>query len=150
MFTYFNRINAKAAIQVVVLLASILCTSLIFAQQSSAQPDNSSFTNKSPEEMVSQMRTRLHLTDEQVSKIRPIIEESINKRADILNNNGEGKATKSALQQLQWTTDMKLGQVLSGDQMDEYQTMREEQTEKTTTNDAHHGKGGRGGGMRGL
>jgi Tfp pilus assembly protein PilN len=93
----------------------------------------------------------LHLTEDQEKQISPIIQESCNKRIEILNSsNGDRKAMKSALQQVQWTTDIKLGQVLTKKQMEEYQNLLDEHGDKTTGTDTHRGKGGRGGGLRGF
>jgi hypothetical protein len=147
----FIRKNAKIAIQGLALLVSILITAVILVQQSSAQTANSSLMNKSPEEIVFQMRDRLNLTEDQEKRISPIIQESCNKRIEILNSsNGDRKAMKSASQQVQWTTDIKLGQILTKKQMEEYQNLLEEQGDKTTGTDTHRGKGGRGGGLRGF
>ncbi len=127
----------------------ILFVAVFFIPSVTAQIDNASNINKSPEEIVSQLRERLHLTEEQTTMIRPIIEESYTKRRDIFNSNADGKAMKSALQQVQWTTDIKLGQILTKEQMESYQNLSEEQRDKTQSNDTHRGRGGeRGGGMR--
>jgi len=96
------------------------------------------------------MRDRLHLTEDQGKQIRPIIQESCNKRIEILNSsNGDRKAMKSALQQIQWTTDIKL--VSSDKRADgEYQNLLEEQGDKTTAQILIGAKAGRGGGLRGF
>jgi len=149
--TGFSRINAKTTIQVLVFFASILFTAAILPLQSVAQADTPSIMNKSSEEIVLQMRDRLQLTEDQVIRIHPIIEESFNKRIEILNSsNGDGKATKSALQQVQWTTDIKLGRILTKEQMEEYQNLREEQRDKAQSSETHRGRGGHSGGMHGF
>ena len=146
----FIRLGSKSAGRVLVLLASLLfATVFMFTLSPALTADSSNMTN-SPEEIVQQMKERLRLTDEQVTKIRPVIEESFNKRRDILNNNGQDKKTnRNALQEVRWKTDMKLGQILTEEQMSDYQNLFEEKTEKSQQDDMHHGKGGRsGGGMR--
>ena len=146
----FIRLGSKSAGRVLVLLASLLfATVFMFTLSPALTADSSNMTN-SPEEIVQQMKERLRLTDEQVTKIRPVIEESFNKRRDILNNNGQDKKTnRSALQEVRWKTDMKLGQILTEEQMSDYQNLFEEKSEKSQQDDMHHGKGGRsGGGMR--
>lgn len=146
----FIRLGSKTAGRVLVLLASLLfATVFMFPLSPALTADSSNMTN-SPEEIVEQMKERLRLTEEQVTKIRPVIEESFNKRRDILNNNGQDKKTnRSALQEVRWKTDMKLGQILTEEQMSDYQNLFEEKSEKSQQDDMHHGKGGRsGGGMR--
>jgi len=101
---------------------------------------------------MSQLKERLKLTDEQETKIRPIIEDSMKKRNEILNNGTQdGKTKRSAFQQLQWSVDMQIGKVLTEEQRKEYEKLREEQSEKMLGNDdMHRGKGGRTGGLHGF
>ena len=146
----FIRLGSKTAGRVLVFLAYLLFAAVFILPLSTAQAADSSNMNKSPEEIVQQMKERLRLTEEQVAKIRPIIDESFNKCRDILDNNGQDKkANRSALQEVRWKTDMKLGQILTEQQMSDYQNFFEEKIEKSQQDDMHHGKGGRsGGGMR--
>jgi Spy/CpxP family protein refolding chaperone len=146
----FIRLDSKTAGRVLVLLAYLLFAAVFILPLSTAQAADSSNMNKSPEEIVQQMKERLRLTEEQVAKIRPIIDESFNKCRDILDNNGQDKkSNRSALQEVRWKTDMKLGQILTEQQMSDYQNFFEEKSEKSQQDDMHHGKGGRsGGGMR--
>jgi len=146
----FIRLDTKTAGRVLVLLAYLLFVAVFILPLSTAQAADSSNMNKSPEEIVQQMKERLRLTEEQVAKIRPIIDESFNKCRDILDNNGQDKkSNRSALQEVRWKTDMKLGQILTEQQMSDYQNFFEEKSEKSQQDDMHHGKGGRSeGGMR--
>jgi Spy/CpxP family protein refolding chaperone len=146
----FIRLGSKTAGRVLVLLAYLLFAAVFILPLSTAQAADSSNMNKSPEEIVQQMKERLRLTEEQVAKISPIIDESFNKRRDILDNNGQDKkSNRSALKEVRWKTDMKLGQILTEQQMSDYQNFFEEKSEKSQQDDMHHGKGGRsGGGMR--
>lgn len=146
----FIRLDSKTVGRVLVLLAYLLFAAVFILPLSTAQAADSSNMNKSPEEIVQQMKERLRLTEEQVAKIRPIIDESFNKCRDILDNNGQDKkSNRSALQEVRWKTDMKLGQILTEQQMSDYQNFFEEKSEKSQQDDMHHGKGGRsGGGMR--
>ena len=143
-------LSSKTAGRVLVLLAFLLFAKVFILPLSPALAADSSNMNTSPEEIVQQMKERLRLTEEQVTKIRPVIEESFNKRRDILNNNRQDKKTsRSALQEVRWKTDMKLGQILTEEQMSDYQNLFEEKSEKSQQDDMHHGKGSRsGGGMR--
>lgn len=109
-------------------------------------PDNSS-----PDQVMSKMKERLKLTEEQETKIRPIIEESIQKRYEILKNGSQDRSTtKSELQELQWKTDMRVGVILTEEQRKEYEKLREEQAEKTQHNDAQGSRGPRGSRSRGF
>lgn len=118
----------------------------------SVQATETSNSGKSPEQIMSRLKERLSLTEDQETKIQLIIAESFKKRSEILNNGGQdSKSEKSALQELRWLTDMQIGKVLTENQMREYQELREEESEKKTQhNDMQHGRGMRTGGMRGF
>ena len=129
-----------------------LLAAIFLIQPMSVQAKDFSNKNKSPEEIMLQLKERLKLTEEQETKIRPIIEDSIKKRNEILNNGTQdGKTKKSALQELQWSIDMQLGKILTEEQMKEYQKLREEESEKKPQrSDMQRGRGTRTGGMRGF
>ena len=151
MIINFIRLGAKTALRVLVISMSILFVAVFIMPRLAARADDSSNVDKSPEEIVAQMKERLHLTEEQTTKIRPIIEESVNNRRQILNDTGQDKkANRSALQEVRWKTDIKLGQILTEEQMRDYQNLYEGQSDKPQHDDMHRGKGGRsgGGGMR--
>lgn len=145
-------ISNKSLIKSLAYAAHVfLLAAILLMQPISVQAKDSSNKNKSPEQIMSQLKEHLKLTEEQETKIMPIIEDSIKKRNEILNNGTrDGKTKKSALQELQWSTDMQLGKILTEEQMKEYQKLREEQSEKMQGNDMHRGKRGRTGGLHGF
>jgi len=131
---------------------AFISTVMFIIQPVLGQTNDTASSNKTPQEIMSRMKERLHLTEDQINKITPIIEESVNKRREITENNMLDKKTmKSSLQQLQFVTDMKLGQILTKEQLEEYQSHREEQTDATQSGDMQHGRGGgHGGGLHGF
>ena len=146
-------ISNKSLIKSLAYAAHVFLLAAIFVMQPmSVQANDFSDKNKSPEQIMSQLKERLKLTDDQESKIMPIIEDSMKKRNEILNNGTQdGKTKRSAFQQLQWSTDMQIGKVLTEEQRKEYEKLREEQNEKMQDNDdMHRGKGGRTGGFHGF
>ncbi|HMK42669.1 MAG TPA: hypothetical protein VK445_00870 [Dissulfurispiraceae bacterium] len=105
--------------------------------------------NATPDDIIIQMKDRLNLTADQVIRIKPIIEDNYSKRQMIIKDSGtDRKSMSGALQQLQMTTDLKLGQVLSKEQLDEYQRLRIEKDDSHKTSDGPKGKGGKAGGLR--
>jgi Spy/CpxP family protein refolding chaperone len=71
---------------------------------------------RSPEQIVSRLKDRLNLTDDQVNKIRPIIEESMWKQ----------EALRKEMLQLLQSTDAKIGAVLTPEQLKEFQQLKDE------------------------
>jgi len=129
----------------------LFCAMIFMTQPIGAQARDISNINASPDEVMSRLKTRLSLTEEQEAKMRPIIEGSIEKRREIVKNSSDDrKAVKSQLQELKWSTDMQIGKILTEEQMKEYQKLREEQTEKAENNETHSGRKSRGGGSRGF
>ncbi len=128
----------------------LLFDALFIIQPISARAGDFSIISKSPEQLMSRLKERLRLTEEQETKIKPIIDENFKKRSEILKNRGQGgKSEKSALQELHWSSDMQIGKILTEDQMKEYEKLREEESEKKTQhNDMQGGRGKRTGGMR--
>ncbi len=122
-----------------------------------AQADNSSNMNTTPDQIMLKMKDRLRLTEDQEARVRPVIEEMVNKRRVIIENSMlDGKTKRSALQQLQWSMDMKLGQIFTEEQMTAYQRLRQEQNEQTPHGDIRQGgdmqrsRGSRSGGQIGF
>jgi Spy/CpxP family protein refolding chaperone len=91
-----------------------------------------SLKHRTPEQIISQMKTRLKLTDEQEAKIRPIIIESFKEQEEILdkprNQNRSGiRALRSELRQHQISVEEKLSKTLTAEQLVEYRKLPEEQ-----------------------
>jgi len=136
-------------------LAFATCVTLIaaifMAQPIPSQAADLPDTNSSAEQVMAKMKERLHLTEEQETKMRPIIEESVQTRREILKRNPQDRsAIKNELQELQWKTDMRLGLILTEEQMKEYEKLMEEQSEKMQSSDMQSRKGSRGGRSRGF
>jgi hypothetical protein len=129
----------------------MLIAAIFMAQPISAQTTNPLDTNSSAEQVMAKMKERLHLTEEQETKIAPIIEESVQTRREILKRDPQDRsAIKNELQELQLKTDMRLGVILTEEQMKEYEKLREEQSEKMHRGDVQGNRGSRGGRSRGF
>lgn len=82
--------------------------------------------------IISDISSRLDLTDEQVDLVRPVIENRVRKRDEIFRNyrsqgrSGRG-AQKTEIAELNFDTEMRLAKVLTTGQMEQYRKMKEEQ-----------------------
>ncbi|HXX80044.1 MAG TPA: hypothetical protein VEI46_00715 [Thermodesulfovibrionales bacterium] len=122
----------------------LLCAIILMLQPSGCQA-----VEASPQEVMSLLRTRLNLSEDQEEKIKAIVEESSQKRSDIVKHNSQDRKTmRSQLQELQWATDIRIGEILTEEQLKEYQKLREDQKEKVENTDAapqgrksRHGRG---------
>ncbi len=129
---FFFIIGNRSLLKSLLTLARLSLLAAIFiAQPMSSFARDPSDRNAPLEKILSQLKERLKLTEEQETQLRPIIAENLQKRSMIEADSSQGGNTaKVKLQELQWSTDMKLGKVLTEDQMKEYEKLREEQDEK--------------------
>ena len=114
------------------------------------------------EELLTTMKDRLNLTDEQKEKVRPIIEEYCKKQQVIIGDykgqesRGGDCCLRCDLKRLNESTEKQLATVLTDKQMREYQKIQEElqprqseSGEQGTGSERTGRRGGMGGGRRG-
>ncbi|MDY6844730.1 MAG: hypothetical protein SVW57_11620 [Thermodesulfobacteriota bacterium] len=87
--------------------------------------------HKAPEHIFATMKERLNLTKEQEEKIREIIDESIEKKQNVMGKHreksrGRKGSMRNELQTIWETTEQKLEQVLTQDQCEEYRKIQKE------------------------
>jgi hypothetical protein len=102
---------------------------------------------KSPEEIISTMKERLHLSEEQVAEVEPIIKEAGEKRNQIMANyTGQGGEARTSMraevQELRKETEAKLSTLLTSDQMDEYRKLSDDESQPVRHGRHSHGMGG--------
>jgi glutamyl-tRNA reductase len=109
----------------------------VYAQAQSstqAQPTASeqSGAQKVPtvDDMVQKMKTDLNLTQEQTDALKPIIEQNMAKRKELMETlkqqGADRDAIRSQMEQLNQEQDQQLSKILSQDQMDKLKAMRTE------------------------
>lgn len=92
-------------------------------------------TRRTPEQIISHMKTRLKLTDEQEAKIRPVILESFNEQKKILDKSrvqdrSGMHALRDELRQHQLSVEEELSKTLTAEQLVGYRKLQEEQRQK--------------------
>ena len=95
----------------------------------------------SADHIVAKMQSKLNLTQDQVAAVTPIIEKYSSKRDELLQNMEDGTADRdsirSQMKKLRDNEKQELGQVLSSDQISQWEQMQ--------TQRHKHGSGGEGG-----
>ncbi len=128
-----------------------LLSAIFLMQPVATYAQDSSHVNISADQMLSQLKDSLKLTEEQEAKIRPIIDDSLRKRNEILSDGSkDSKAMRAKLQELQWSTDMKLAGILTEEQMNQYEEMHEQESDKTSHGNVQGVRSGRARGIRGF
>ena len=114
------------------IAASVLLLTTVFTLQPfSAEAGGRFGPSRSPEEIVERLKDRLDLTEEQVEAIRPIIEEKVQMRNELREEYGtDRRAIRTEMQELKRSTELKLGDVLTEEQMEKYQELRQERREQ--------------------
>ena len=87
--------------------------------------------NRSPEQAIARLTDRLDLTDEQAAEIRPIIEETMEKRRAVFDKYGDQRQTtrqamSSEMQAIGDETHEQLAPILTDEQMEELDAIQEE------------------------
>jgi hypothetical protein len=102
--------------------------------------------------IIFKLKIYLALTDKQGEQIKPIIQEDLENRDEIMNvNKGDQAAAKSALDELRSQTSHKLSDYLTEKQLIDYEKMRDSrQDQMGTKKGGKGGRGGMGGGKRGF
>ena len=78
------------------------------------------------DEIVQKMTADLNLTPEQVTAIKPVIEDNMTKRQALFNNGADRSAIKDQMMQLKQEEEQKLSQILTADQMTKLQSIKEQ------------------------
>lgn len=93
------RLHEHSLVEFMILTALCLLLSTLQAC-SSAHPKNSGQVpqGKSPEQIISMMKGRLHLSEEQVAEVKPIIKEASERRNQIMENyTGQGCEARTSM-----------------------------------------------------
>lgn len=132
-----------------ILLNIILCPSAQARNRGRMQQ------GKTTGEIVSMMKERLGLSEEQVAQVRPIMEDEKNLRQQILEkyigqNRESMMSVRPEIEELQAYTEARLSKVLTDEQMEKYRKIRDEETQKRREMRSGRSgmRGGRGGGKR--
>ena len=120
--TYRGPVYITLAAGFLVIIASLIAQPLMAKSRGWFGPQ------KSPDEIVQTLTDRLDLTAEQVETIRPIITEKHQKMNEIRGKSDtERREGRMEMQKLKWDTNMKLGEILTEEQVDRYLELRQEQ-----------------------
>ncbi|QTA90466.1 hypothetical protein [Desulfonema magnum] len=118
-------------------MAVIFGSLIIFLAASYAAAQKGRFrgTERNPDQIMSVLKDRLSLTEEQEAQVRPIMEEQIEKQRALFEKyRGKGRADRRTMrdemQKNQEDTEKRLEGVLSKEQMDEFRKIRDEKRNK--------------------
>jgi len=118
----------------------------VFAQD---QPSGDEHQPPSADEIVSKMQSKLNLTQDQVAAVTPIIEKYSSKRDDLRQSMEDGTADRdsirSQMKQLKADEKQELSQVLSADQMGQFEQMMGHRMQKHNSDNDAQGPSGSGG-----
>jgi len=126
------------------LIGSLLVATALLScshQTQSRRPNPGVREPKTADQIISVMKTELSLTDEQAVNIRPIIEEQVNKRNELIKKyqgwNCQGPdCLKDQLKDLRISTENQLQYFLTNEQMIKYGYMQQEEDQRISSGKA--------------
>jgi Spy/CpxP family protein refolding chaperone len=133
----FNKpvVHHSCLSSLVIVMAWILLLSPVSCSQAHRR---GGWANRQPitsGELLAAMKERLNLTEEQATRVWPIIEEQTRKRHEIFESYrgqcDQGRQSlRNAMQELQMSTENQLAAILTDEQMEAFRKMDEERREK--------------------
>lgn len=135
----------KSLFLVLLMTGALLFTAVLTLHPFDAEARGGYGPAISSDQIMERMKERLDLTKEQEAEIRPIIEEKVREFKELRENSGaDRRAFRTERQKLRWSTEMKLGEILTDEQKEKYLELRQER-HKWTHRGKRHGKWIRGG-----
>ena len=111
-------------IAAMVLGGLVACSTLVTAQDSTSAPDKKGGKNRlTPEQQMERLTTQLSLTDEQVPKVKAVIEDSTKKRRELFRDSALDQQQKR--EKFLEAQNKKMKEILTADQFKKYQDMNE-------------------------
>jgi len=133
---------------VLIMTGGLIFTAVFTLQPFYAEAGGRYRTEISPDRIMERMKERLDLSAEQEATIRPIIEEKVKKFQELKEKGGADRQTiRTEMQKLRWSTEMKLGEILTDEQRGKYLELRQER-HKWMHRGKRHVMGMRGDGKR--
>jgi len=114
-------------IAAMVLGGLVACSTLVTAQDSTSAPDKKGGKNRlTPEQQMERLTTQLSLTDEQVPKVKAVIEDSTKKRRELFRDSAlDQQQKREKFQVVLEAQNKKMKEILTADQFKKYQDMNE-------------------------
>lgn len=122
--------NQKAGYAFIAALAAVflIAVSGLIAGPMLAEAKGRFSQPQSADEIMKTLTERLDLTPEQVEAVRPVIEENVMKHNEIWGKSDtERKTRRAEMRKLRWNTEIRLGEILTDEQVDKYLELKQEQ-----------------------
>ena len=141
-----HRINIAFVLPIMLIVITMLSAP---ACASTAEADSAKHHQKDTvvpiDDVIFKLKIALSLTDKQGEQIRPVLEEDMKERSEIMKDNKNDKdKLKSALEGLQQRTVRELSQYLTEDQMKKLEEMQKTQQDQAGQKKGAAGRKGMG------
>ncbi len=128
------------------ILAVVAASAVLTLGAISLRAKERPFPPRSPERIVSHLSERLDLTAEQKELLAPIIEESSDRHRDIEKKYGKQerelrRAAREERREIESGVEGQLASVLTAEQMEEYQKLKEDRRSNRRDGKRRHGRG---------
>ncbi|MFA5148350.1 MAG: hypothetical protein WC491_04395 [Candidatus Omnitrophota bacterium] len=136
------KIDTKFIVGLLIMLL-YLTSNKVYSEQGGGRPPM-----MTAEQMVSDMKKSLGLSEEQASQILPIVEQEMEKREELMGScggPGNFESMRSSMEKIDSETETALAQYLTDEQMAKWKKIQKERKSKMG-----RGPGGGGGGPPGM
>ena len=128
------------------ILAVVAASAALTLGAISLRAEERPFPPRSPERIVSHLSEKLDLTAEQQALLTPIIEESFDRHREIERKYGEQerelrRAARAERRAVESSVEGQLASILTAEQMEEYQDLRDDRRSKRRDGKRRHGRG---------
>lgn len=141
----------KVLIVASLAIASLPCSQIAFGQQTSPSSSDQSIPSTSvptttggwptPDEAVTRLSSKLNLSDDQKSKITPIIADRQAKMRELADSSGRRLQKARKAKSIMSDSDRKIEALLTSDQKKTYEQMKEERREQMQSRMQQRGNG---------
>ena len=130
-----NRKHLFIALGILVIFLVTACAQPEISRYERANPTGPAQTGPTADQILDNMKSRLNLTEEQEAQIRPIIEDDITRRQEIMQKyrtkGPQGmKSMMKEMERIQVNTISQVAEFLTDEQLEEYRIMLEEQQQQ--------------------
>jgi hypothetical protein len=149
------KANSKGICCLIVLSAVCITTGTVFAQRGSGGPGGGRGLNgqhpqkPSVSDLVAKMKQALNLSDEQVGKIKTILENEMN-QIESLVRSGDPQSSRSQMESIKKEAERELADVLTAYQLAQWKGSMSQRPQGSGSNQSPQGSRGFGGGEGGF
>jgi hypothetical protein len=143
------KANSKGICCLIILSAVFIATGTAFAQRGPGGFGGQRPQKPSVSDLVAKMQNALNLTDEQVGKVKTILENEMSQMESLMQS-GDPQSSRRKMESIRKDTERELADVLTSDQLAQWKGSMSQRPQGSGSNQPLQGSSGFGGGEGGF